>query len=421
MLFRPEALEAQRQSALGLVQVMRPLSLSLLTTGVVLAVLAVGSFLWLAEYTRKASTVGVLVPDRGLIRLVPAMAGTVVESRVREGQTVAAGDVLFVLAQERALLEDGAQAQVQRSLDARRRSLEESARQQQILLKSQRAALDRRLLALQAEVAQLDAEARLQAQRLALAQQALARLEALQTQQFISPAQVQTKQEDVLGLQAAAQALARQRVALQREQAELDGERSALPSLLAGTAGEIERDLSLLEREAAEFDSVRRTVVRAPQAGTISAVLAEPGQSVGPGSALASLVPEGAVLQAHLYAPSSAIGFVRADQPVRLRFEAFPYQKYGHWPGHVLQVSRVPLAANELAGLALTALPAQLAGGEPMFRITVALDERSTPAGQGLAPGALSAGMRLQADVQLERRRLVEWLFEPLLGWRQRG
>jgi membrane fusion protein len=87
----------------------------------------------------------------------------------------------------------------------------------------------------------------------------------------------------------------------------------------------------------------------------------------------------------------------------------------------VLQVSRVPLAANELAGLALTALPAQLAGGEPMFRITVALDERSTPAGQGLAPGALSAGMRLQADVQLERRRLVEWLFEPLLGWRQRG
>ena len=44
-----------------------------------------------------------------------------------------------------------------------------------------------------------------------------------------------------------------------------------------------------------------------------------------------------------------------------------------------------------------------------MFRITVALDE---------APGAmpLAAGMRLQADVLLERRRLVEWLFEPLLG-----
>jgi membrane fusion protein len=72
----------------------------------------------------------------------------------------------------------------------------------------------------------------------------------------------------------------------------------------------------------------------------------------------------------------------------------------------VLQVSRTPLAANELAGLSL---PAQPATGEPMFRITVALDEPALPQ-------PLVAGMRLQADVLLERRRLIEWLFEPLLG-----
>jgi membrane fusion protein len=28
----------------------------------------------------------------------------------------------------------------------------------------------------------------------------------------------------------------------------------------------------------------------------------------------------------------------------------------------------------------------------------------------------LVAGMRMQADVLLERRRLIEWLFEPVLG-----
>jgi membrane fusion protein len=46
-----------------------------------------------------------------------------------------------------------------------------------------------------------------------------------------------------------------------------------------------------------------------------------------------------------------------------------------------------------------------------MFRITVALDESPAPQAMPLA-----AGMRLQADVLLERRRLIEWLFEPLLG-----
>jgi membrane fusion protein len=136
---------------------------------------------------------------------------------------------------------------------------------------------------------------------------------------------------------------------------------------------------------------------------------------VAPSSALASLVPQGAVLQAQLYAPSSAVGFVRPGQSVRLRLEAFPYQKFGPLEGRVLQVSRTPLAAGELATQALAGVQ-PVRPGEALFRITVALDE----AALSQWPQPLAAGMRLQADVQLERRRLVEWLFEPLFGLQQR-
>jgi membrane fusion protein len=135
---------------------------------------------------------------------------------------------------------------------------------------------------------------------------------------------------------------------------------------------------------------------------------------VSPSSALASLVPAGATLQAQLYAPSSAIGFVRPGQGVRMRFEAFPYQKFGHQDGHVVQVSRTPLAPSELGALALPASDGAAREREAMFRITVAL---APAAGE---PLPLVPGMRLQADVQLETRRLVEWLFEPLLGLERR-
>jgi membrane fusion protein len=411
-LFRPEAVDAQRQQWLGRVQLVRPLSLSLITAGVVGIALLAASFLAFANYTRKATALGVLVPDRGLIRLVPAVAGTVLERRVNEGQTVSAGDVLFVLALDRPVLADAAQTQVLNSLEQRRASLQAAARQQQALANSQQTAYGRRLQALTLELAQADAELALQQQRLVLAQQALARLESLQAQQFISAAQVQTKSEEVLGLQAAAQALQRQRAALQRERAEIEGDRQASPLRADAAVGGIERDMAVLSRETAEQDTNRQLVVRAPQGGTVTALLAEPGQNVSPASALASLLPAGAILQAHLYAPSSAMGFVRADQTVRLRFEAFPYQKYGHRPGHVVQVSRVPLAASELSALAL---PAVTSGSEPMFRITVALDP--LPADPTMP---LTAGMRLQADVLLERRRLVEWLFEPVLGLKDR-
>ncbi|MBX3599180.1 MAG: HlyD family efflux transporter periplasmic adaptor subunit [Rubrivivax sp.] len=414
-LFRPEAVEAQRQHWLGRVQLVQPLSLTLLTAGALIVAAVVVAFLLLGQYTRKATAEGVLVPDRGLIRLVPAAAGTVVERHATEGQAVRAGDVLFVLALERSLLAPQAEAEVQRSLQERRRSLQQAAAQEQALVRARQAALDRRLQALELELAQAEGESALQRQRLALAEESLARLRSLESAQFISSAQVQAKSEEVLGLRAAAQALARQRAALARERAELEGERSSLPLAAGTTLAGIERELALLARESAETDAERRLVIRAPQSGTVTAVLAEPGQSVTPASALASLVPEGATLQAHLFAPSSAVGFVRPEQPVRLRFEAFPYQKFGHRPGRVVQVSRTPLAASELAALAL---PAVAATGEPMFRITVALeDAATTPAAEAMA---LGAGMRLQADVLLDRRRLIEWLFEPLLGLKGR-
>ncbi len=52
--------------------------------------------------------------------------------------------------------------------------------------------------------------------------------------------------------------------------------------------------------------------------------------------------------------------------------------------------------------------------GEPMYRITVQLQRQSVEAyGQDQT---LSPGMLLEADVLLERRRLIEWIFEPLLS-----
>lgn len=412
--FRAEALDAQRQPWLGQVQLVRPASLSFLTFGVLLTLVLVVALLSLGEYTRKARIDGVLVPDLGLIRLVPPVQGQVLESHVAEGRSVKAADVLFVLGMETSTLSAGVQERVRRSLDERRRSLQDAQRRQELLAESQAASLQRRLAEMQREQGQIDTEVNLHRQRMALALQSLQQLEALSRDKFISAAQVQTKKEEYIGLQAQAQALQRQGAALARDRALLLGELRDLPLQTKARQGEIERDLAALSREVAEQDATRQMVVRAPQDGTITAVLAEPGQSVSPAAALASLIPAGAKLQAQLFAPSGAVGFLKVGQEVRMRFEAFPYQKYGHQTGHVLQISRVPLAAAELAGLPLSAAAAEGGPAEPLFRITVAMDHPFLSASGEQQP--LVAGMRMQADVLLERRRLIEWLFEPLLG-----
>jgi membrane fusion protein len=136
------------------------------------------------------------------------------------------------------------------------------------------------------------------------------------------------------------------------------------------------------------------------------------------GLALVSLLPAGAGMQAQLYAPSSALGFIAVGQLVQLRLQAYPYQQFGALAGKVSQVALAPVPPAELASVVPLAQRPPESAAEPLYRVTVTLPQQTLWAAGAERP--LLAGMQLEADVLLERRRLIEWLFEPLLGWRQR-
>ena len=135
-------------------------------------------------------------------------------------------------------------------------------------------------------------------------------------------------------------------------------------------------------------------------------------QTVTPAMAIATLVPADDRLQAQLYAPSNAIGFVQPGQSVVLRYQPFPYQKFGHSFGHIVAVSRTALSLNDLQTLPLGGNTLQ--AGEPLYRITVDLDRETV-----LAYGQeqrLQPGTQVDADVLQDRRKLIEWVFEPMLS-----
>ena len=411
-LFRAEAQASQQQAWLGSVQLHRPATLRWLSLLALGGVVAVGAFLFSTEYTRKARVNGLLVPERGVMRLSVPQSATVVARPVQDGQQVREGDVLFVLSLDSA---NPTGDSLSRTLKDREQSLGAAQAQQRELAQSQAASLKARIATLESTLRQADAELQLHAQREALAQQSLGRLESLAKDQFVSSAQVQTKREELLGLQAHRQALSRERENLQREALGLQAELQAIPLKAQVQQGELARDIAALQAQGVENEARRRLVLRAPSDGQMSTVLAEPGQVVQAGTQLAALLPARTPLQAHLYAPSSAVGFLRPHQAVLLRYQAFPYQKFGQQAGEVLQVARTPLQAAELAQLGL---PAAMAQGEPMYRITVQLQRQSVEAyGQDQT---LSPGMLLEADVLLERRRLIEWIFEPLLSLARR-
>lgn len=407
-LFRREALEAKRGSWLGSISLAQPLPLWAMTAFAVGAALAIGLFLTLGSYTRRSTVVGQLVPTRGLATVLAPATGVVTELDSAEGRRVRAGQSLAVVSLPRATVNEGdtAAAMAQR-LARRQQGLQDAHRAQDQLLDAQAGGLMAQLDAARRELAQLEQEIATRQGQVRIADETLQRLRQLQADKYVSALQV--KQQEAAWLQAVSdvQAMQRQAITARRSLAQLQQARQELPGQRLASDADFQRDLAALEQEQVETEARGALAVSAPVTGVIATQLVKPGQAVQAGQPLLSLLPANGVLEAELLVPSRAIGFIEPGDKVLLRYQAYPYQKFGHQQGTVTRISRSALSSGELGALIGNAQQ-----GEPFYRITVAL-ARQTVTAYGKAE-LLKPGMLLEADVLGEKRRLIEWVFEPL-------
>lgn len=425
-LFREEVHAAQAAQWLGSVRLHRPLSFTLVTTAALGMALALVAFAAWGEVNRKARLSGLLVPSQGSLNITAQQSGVLMELPIVEGQMVQAGDVLLVLHTEHRSMLNGAlgdtSERAARQIEARQQSLSTERTLRELQRSQREQVLSDRIHSLQAQLRQAEEERGLQQRRVQLARGTLARNEQLAKEGFVAAAQVQSRQEELIDADGRLQSLERQRLALQHDLQALRGERTALEAQLRADLNQIERSRSSLDQEASENAARKSTVITAPYAGTVTALNLKVGQSVQTGQTLATLVPQadtskGAALQAHLFAPSRTAGFVRPGQTVYLRYAAYPYQKFGLHTGHITAVSATPFAPSELPSNLAQQLIAQAGSNEALYRINVQLDEQSIKAyGDKLQ---LKAGLTLEADVLQERRKVWEWVLEPVLAARQ--
>jgi membrane fusion protein len=400
-LFRPAAVAAQRNDGLGAIVLARPVSFAFLTAFAATIAGALAALACFASYTAHVTLRGQLVPERGVIEIASTQSGTIAEKHVRDGERVAADDVLLVVASER-LMRGGAvlEAAVGTELEGRRASLAAQIDNTRQLELAEHAALRARRGALAAEAENLAEALRVKRQRLELTQRAVERYADVHARGFLSDEQWALREAELLEQRSGLEVLERESAMLVRLTAEVDERLATLGPRYANTIAELERALAVSEVEIAENTARRAVVLTAPQPGTVTGFTAEPGQPVQLGTVLARIVPAEPTLIAELFAPSRAVGFVAAGDQVRLRYAAFPYQKFGHARGTVRAVSATTVAADTVRG------------GEPLYRVAVALEAQSVTA-YGV-PRPLLAGMAVEADVLLERRQLYEWVLEPL-------
>jgi len=406
-LFRQEAIEAQREKFLGEATIARPVPFWVFTVlAASTAILVISVAVW-GQYTRRERVEGYLALDTGAARVLFPDAGRISDLLVKEGDEVKAGDALAKVSLERSTGSGTSTTEtVAAEMQSRRAILEKEQAQWRDLADQQVEQMRRKAKDLENELVQIDKEMKLQEVRIKSARDQLDRYSALSGEKnFVSEANVKAKRDEVTDQEIKLQTLRRQRAQVERDLGAAKMEEPQIQLRSKAQTEQIERQLSELRQGMSQVEAQRETVIRAPMAGVVTNVSVNRGQSIAQDAPLATVLPKGSGMHVELLVPTRAIGFVAKGQEVVLRYDAFPYERFGQYRGVVSDIGRNVWTAGERVG--------PLSAREPVYRVDVALDRQNVSAlGQEFP---LRPGMLVNADLLLEKRTLLEWIFEPVL------
>jgi HlyD family secretion protein len=411
MIFRKVALErlSSPEQLDQLLQVTRPTGwLALGAFGALIA----AAFAWgvYGSIPTLASGEGILIRRGGISAVVAAGSGQVQALTVATGQLIARGQVVARLHQEGLLrqIKDARvkQEDLERTYGELRRTSEEQKKLRRRDLEQQRSKIER-------NIAALEKDAELTAQRIAVQEKLLA--EGLITQQTL----LAGRQE----LNAKRDQLASQRLELDGlELKRLEADQQ-LDQQLTTRQGEI-RDLALQRREL-DAKLAEDVAVASPVAGRVLELMVDRGDVVNPGTPILSVEELSEELMAVLFVPASAGKRVQPGMVARISPSNVKKEEFGSLLGTVRRAAAFPSTARGMLRLlGNEALVGKLMADGPPIQIDVTLArDPSTPTGyrwsSSRGPGIkISSGTLASGSVVVKQERpiglVAPWLQERL-------
>lgn len=375
---------------------------------------------WVGQTDEIAQAKGKLIPKGEVFQVHSVDSGKVIRVAVQEGQTVKAGQVLLELDTELA------EKDVER--------LEHLLQSSQLELLQTRALLDKTRL--QAEtraaiaknsinmhevviaesrnstaanqdlLAQFEADARAQEERLERLQPLIDQGALSRESMFAAEQQLRDRQRSITERRSALQQTLSEAERLQIEllqkqdearQSQLEAQQQIqqLTVRLTELEAKVKETQILLEENKTKL---KRRFLRAPTKGVILALnVRRSGVYTEPGQPIAEIAPQGQPLVISASLPSSEMGFVKEGLPVKVKLDAYPYQDYGIVSGRVSAISSDSKPDERLG---------------QVYRVEVALNRDSVNAkGQTFK---FKPGQTAIAEIVTRRRRIADVLLDPL-------
>ncbi|QDP01089.1 HlyD family secretion protein [Thalassotalea sp. PS06] len=415
-LFRKEVLASQNQRLQGAVLLAQPFSINLVIISVVLIFTLLISFLATASYSRKETVRGYLKPDKGIVKTYGQSHGYIKRLHVREGEQVTKGQALVTLASRGQFgLDDedyskvhseSVNEQLKQQITIQLQLLTDEIAQHQSLKDKEIMNVTTRLGVAKSEYQTSVRQSELLERKVYMLKSRFEKMKGLLKQGFVSDREIENHSQQLLDLQLEQQMLQRGKLQQRREIERLDYALQVIPEQNQLKINTLERQKSELMNRLNQSISNHQHTITANRNGVVTGIQVIEGETINPSTLLFSLLPEDTLLNAELFLPTKSVGFIGKGQLTKLRFDAFPYQKFGVVEGQIVEIHQTIIEPAELSG--------PFAIQEPVYRIKGNLNRQYIASKGKHLP--LRSGMLFQADIVLEERSILAWLFEPLIA-----
>ncbi|WP_237057303.1 HlyD family efflux transporter periplasmic adaptor subunit [Microbulbifer sediminum] len=410
-LFRHQAVDAQRERLLGEISLAQPVSMQVTLTCIVFLVVLVLLFLSVSNYSRKETVHGYLNPSHGVLKVYSKQGGTLENLHVSEGKYVQKGDDLATVVLTMNSISGESVAKY--GIEKLQEQIESIGREREnylYIFSREKEKLQRRIKNARETLVAVIRQEELARQKVALISGESKKYQSLHSQGYISEADLKALEERSIAARQDLERLTSSRIGLKSDLNTYESDLEILPAQKKIKLAEYRQRESGLHNQLIQARSNYRHVIKAPKSGVVTAIQVVEGEFVTSARPMMSVIPEESDLLAELFLPTRSAGFVKVGDTAKIRFDAFPYQRFGFLQAEIVQIDKALISKADAN------LPFQLS--EPVYRLKARLDQQEIDAYGDSYP--LKAGMLFEADIILDRRSLLDWFLNPIYSLKGR-
>jgi len=411
-IFRKEALENKKQQWEGkalLLAGASPWLISLISLGFIIFICG---FLYFCDYSRRIDVSGEVITLPHSVNIYAPQQGYITKTYVKVGDEIKKGEPIYAIDLSHTTSSGNVSAETKIALEKQVINLEAITQHlkqnRHVTAKNLRSQL-RKYTESNKETRKLVESSR---QGVESMRKGLKNYEEYLTRGLINKDQLTNQRSLFYQQQSSYQNLNSQAIQEELQVAKIESDLLTQIAEIDNQISQNEYQLNDLRRRMIESDAGETVIVSAKSDGVVESLSVTSGQMVSSGHSLAQILPVKDIkYYLLLWLPSSSLPYIKTGDAINIRYDAFPSEKFGQFPGTIDLISKLPASKQELGqySMALTDPRGELT--DNYYKVLVSIN-RTDFSDKGKMM-YLSHGLKARAIVFLEKRPLYQWMFTP--------